>query len=133
MIEHTELRVGNWVADRNSNPQRVNSIINDKGAYVIKYKGGDDRTGDYSGSLNPIQLNDATLQKMGFYTDNNFWSFTCIDGGYIELIKCVGGYQLSTTQNPYGEGEVIKHIHHLQNLVYYLFGIELKFNLYGLN
>ena len=108
MIATTELRLGNWIANKNGTIQQIISITRGK-----LWADG-------------IEINTYILQKCGFelYEDKHkskSWRFDAFKFSFTDTgeLKCF----LHRTEVP------CKYLHQLQNIYYAFKGVELVVNL----
>jgi hypothetical protein len=114
MIDIHELRIGNWVNDKNSNPKQIeqNDFVKEKNL-----------------AYSPISITDKILEKAGFepmlIDEDQFhlhpFKHFQKDGfkGYLMLGK--DGLFTYTVND-----RIYMHVHQVQNLYYALTGKELK-------
>jgi hypothetical protein len=144
MVQGKEIRIGNYLKDRNGNVLRVDFIEYVKDGFDTKF--GQKMTSEeeeffsmteYSNYAEPIKLTEEWVQKLGFektddYGDIIYYApkdrgkrhyYICFDHD-VEVIS----FGLSVLGNCiciiYG-GDNLKYVHQFQNLYYALTGVEL--------
>lgn len=136
MINANELRIGNWVMNRNMEWKRVGEILNNAGAYSIHFKENYKRGGDYASDLTPIPLTEQILLGLGFKDNgtrligsNEIIEWEIESDGKIE--KQFGSLEYVLCSNEWGSIQksiTVKYVHQLQNLHFSITGEELTYN-----
>ncbi|MDV3952149.1 hypothetical protein CMT57_09285 [Elizabethkingia anophelis] len=120
-----ELRIGNYLHDRNGNLCKVIELRED-GIYAHAIRGA------ITGLPNkPIELTEEWLFKFGFTQDNDSWYFSLDFNPNYETLKIFGLTSGGNFNGMWGIAGMsllckkIEYVHQLQNLFYALTGEEL--------
>lgn len=123
MIKANELRVGNWVANKNGLPYKIT------GFNIAHIEGTENNMSNFNTAAYPITITPEILEKCGFFNDTslniyiilkeeNFISYKFEDDVFVPFDDFYHGFMPN-----------IKYIHQLQNLYFALSGKELQVNL----
>jgi len=130
-LKCTDLRIGNYVLFNNVRC-KIAEIERDR--VVIEYHNGDTDY-YYIYYIDPIELTEEMLKKIGFEKDGNNYSLVCGDievGFYIDNFKQVLYINVSREKRFY-KNELrsydVKYLHQLQNTYHTLTGKELEVEL----
>jgi len=141
MIKANELRIGNLVKDRGGKTLRIDFIEYMEMGYQSKigqrmFLEGEEvhAMTEYTDYAEPIQLTPEWLNRLGFATDGE--GFRLSGAGYwveyLDGVWCL--YVNGIERNELDDDidmmlSVISNVHHLQNLLFVIGGIELTINL----
>lgn len=135
MVRVEELRVGNFLKSH-SNIIEVTAIGKDRADLILRQPNTAVNWSMLYSDLQPIQLTEEILLKLGFEVKSNagvkYISFGRINKSYEVYLPIVNNILcLSIWQNKMflDLGTRIKYLHQLQNLYFALTGQELEINL----
>lgn len=135
MIEKTDLRIGNWVMDRDNRLVRIGAIHNAAGAYIAFFKEDYPKGGDYCGDLKPVPLTEEILIACWFEKDNYGTFHIPIKYGQFLCIKYYESNGKKGWSPAIDFGDCMKqlpdknYLHELQNAYYALSSMELEIDL----
>jgi hypothetical protein len=115
MIKANELRIGNWVSNGEKQFTADANVIYDAANFEHYV-------------LEPIPLTAEILEKCGFVKDED----GCLKKGYMYWIqknKEEGFIQIALGYAPLSNLYHIKHVHQLQNVIFWLMNEEPNINL----
>ena len=124
MIDTKDLRLGNYVLERNGYLMKVVAIFDDV-AY-LDFEGNEaDVWEEQMEEIKPLPLSDELLKDLGFVKlmNDRFLLYP------IELEKIGEDFVLLLPKNETVIGTKVVGLHHLQNFYYIITGKELEVNL----
>ena len=128
-ISTSELRLGNWVYDGKNTkfPMQVETIMEDSIYLDFEGNEGDVIECSYK-NIEPIPITSELLKQMGFvkhslcgYREHFVYKYK--ESNRIELTAL---FDCDFSLNICGIAKIISNLHHLQNIMFDLFGEELE-------
>jgi hypothetical protein len=134
MIKSKDLRVGNLVKDRGEKVIKIDFVEHVEEGYDTKFGQNVSVEGvdvhpftEYSDKANAIPITEEWIIRFGFEKhENNWWRICLCDNWTYLYWGPWQGFRLSINKRSVMLPH-IKHVHQLQNFVYWLTGDELNY------